>query len=98
MSREDGGEVPGQQLLKLVDRMVGDAFATSFPVGLLHSLLHAGCSENIIRLKEHLPKNHTLAPLRQAVSDIAGDDVHGVNADAFAAPCQSHGTGCCSLA
>ena len=26
MSRKSGGEVPGQQSLKLVDRMVGDAF------------------------------------------------------------------------
>jgi hypothetical protein len=26
MGRKKGGEVPGQQLLKLVDRIVGDAF------------------------------------------------------------------------
>jgi hypothetical protein len=50
-------------------------FAYSFLVGFLHSLLHAGCSENIIRWEEDLPKNHILAPLCQAVSDIAGGDV-----------------------
>jgi hypothetical protein len=27
-----------------------DGFATSFPVGLLHPLQHAGCSENTYRL------------------------------------------------
>jgi len=64
----------------------------------LAPLQHVGCSENIIRWEQHLPKNHTLAPLRQAVSDIVGGDVHGVNADAFEAPCQSRRTECGSLA
>ena len=42
-----------------------DGFATSFPVGLLHPLQHAGCSENIIRSKEHLLKVQRLPPLSQ---------------------------------
>ena len=68
----------------------------SFLVGLFHSLLHAGCSENIIRSKEHLLKIRRLAPLRQGASDIAGDDARGVDVGAFAASYQRHGTGRCS--
>jgi hypothetical protein len=69
-----------------------DGVAGSFPVGLLHPLQHAGCSENIIRSKEHLREIRRLAPLRQGVSGIAGDDARGVDVGAFAAAYQRHGT------
>ena len=74
----------------------GRAVRYSFLVGLLHSLLHAGCSENIIRLKERLLKIQRHAPLGQGAADIADDDERDAVVGAFAASYQHHGMERCS--